>query len=92
MAGSRTFILVAILSLLALAGCQTTVPARLDLPAVSALDRRMTDPDFCGRGDAKAGDHAVAAIRRKENARGCEAGRSAAWVTFYGRLAAERAK
>lgn len=48
--------------------------------------KRLTDMGWCGRGDAKAGDDAIVAARRKEDARSCEYGRVKAWNTFYGEL------
>jgi hypothetical protein len=75
------------LLLLLLGACQTSaVPARLDLPALAELDRRLTDPNWCGRGDARSGESALVAAKRKEDARRCEAARAAAWGVFYRNL------
>lgn len=76
---------------LLLAGCAHDVPVPASL-ALPEPDARLTDPNWCGRGVAKAGDDAVVAGRRKENARACEAARNAAWNTLYADVEKARAE
>jgi hypothetical protein len=62
-----------------LAGCAASLPAP---------DARLTTA--CDPGNARAGDDARLAAKRKEAARECEQGRADAWTGFYGALRANR--
>lgn len=88
----RLTVITSLAAALALGGCNTPAPKTVYVTQERELpkqDSRLSSTTVCGDPRAAEGVDLRELARAEDRARGCEAGRVAAWNVFYNKLRSE---